>query len=158
MTRWPPFVHKFKNSTKFLPILYDERVKDVLFEGPGTMLVYYVTTDEELYMFTIYVEYSKSPCDLTIFLKSLENSAYKGFMKDIEVQVDRKEWLNKDRLPLGARSMASIVRQTIISLDIMMATNKSISEKMRAIELTGHVTSQGRSIGFALPHTPVSGA
>ena len=40
-----------------------------------------------------------------------------------------KEWLNKDGLPFGARSMASKVRQTIISLDVMTTTNKSISEK-----------------------------
>ena len=39
-----------------------------------------------------------------------------------------------------------------------MATNKSISKKMRAIELTGHVTSQGGSIGSALFHVPVLGA
>ena len=44
-----------------------------------------MTIDEEPYMFTIYVEYSKSLFDLRVFLKSLENSAYKGLMKDIKV-------------------------------------------------------------------------
>ena len=63
----------------------------------------------------------------TIFLKNLEDSKYKGLMKEIEDQVDRKEWLNKERLPLSARSMASKVRQTIVNLDIMIASNKNMS-------------------------------
>ena len=110
MTGWLHFVHKFKNSTMFLPISYNDRVKDVLFERPGIVLIHCVTTNEEPYMYTICVEYSKSPFNLTVFLKSLENSAYEGLMKDIEVQVDRKEWLNKDGLLLSTRSLASKVR------------------------------------------------
>ena len=42
-------------------------------------------------MFKICVDYSKSPFDLTIFLKSLKNSEYKALMKEIEDQVDKKE-------------------------------------------------------------------
>ena len=158
MIGWSYFVHKFKNSIVFLPILYIEHIKGVLFEGPKTVLVHCMMTNEEPYMFTICVEYNKSPFNFTVFLKSLENSAYKGFIKDIEVQIDKREWLNKDKLPLGARSMVSKVRQTIISLDVMLATNKSISKKMRAIELAGHMTSQGRSIGSTLLQAPASRA
>ena len=40
----------------------------------------------------------------------------------------------------------------------MIATNKSIAEKLKAIELIGHVISQGGSIGSALPHVPALGA
>ena len=109
MIGWSHFVHKFKNSTVFLPMSYTERVKDVLFERLGTVLVHYMRTDEEPYMFTIYVEYRKNPFDLTIFLKSLDTSAYEGLMKDIKVEVDKKEWLNKEGLPLSVRSMASKV-------------------------------------------------
>jgi hypothetical protein len=54
--------------------------------------------------------------------------------------------------------MASRVRQIIVSLDVMTASNKSMSQQMRAFELTGNVTSQGGSIGATLPPTPVSGA
>ena len=72
--------------------------------------------------------------------------------------MDKKEWLNEDGLPLGVRSMALKFRHTIISLDVMMATNKNIFKKMRAIELSGHVTSQGGSIGSTLTHVPASGA
>jgi hypothetical protein len=158
MTGRSYFVHKFKNSIVFLPISYNERAKDVLFERPGTVLIHCVTTIEEPYMFTICVEYSKSPFDLTVFLKSLENSEYVPLMKEIEEQVDKKEWLNKEGLPLGTRGMASRVRQIIVSLDVMRATNKSMSQQMRAFELTGNVTSQGGSIGSALPLAPVSGA
>jgi hypothetical protein len=94
------FVHKFKNSTVFLPISYNKRAKDVLFERAGTVLIHCVTTTKEPYMFTICVEYSKNPFDLTVFLKSLENSEYVPLMKEIEEQVDKKEWLNKEGLPL----------------------------------------------------------
>jgi hypothetical protein len=110
------FVHKFKNSTVFLPISYNERAKDVLFERPGTVLIHCVTTTEEPYMFTICVEYSKSPFDLIVFLKSLENSEYVPLMKEIEDQVDKKEWLNKEGLPLGAKGMAS--RVSVVYCDV----------------------------------------
>ena len=79
-------------------------------------------------------------------------------MKEIEDKVDRKEWLNKEGLLLSARSMALKVRQTIISLDIMTASNKSMSQRMRAIDLTRHVTSHGGSIGSTLLQAPTIGA
>ena len=121
------------------------------------MLVHCVTIDEEPYMFTICIEYSKSPFDLTEFLKTLENSQYKRLMKDIKASVDKKEWMNKEGCPLGGRNMASKIRQTVISLDIVTATNRGIVDQMKAIELTGHLASQGGSIGSVLPHAPASG-
>ena len=157
ITGWIHFVHKFKNSPVFLPILHDERIKDVLFEKPDTELVHCMTIDEDPYMFTICIEYSKSPFDLIEFLRSLENSAYERLMKEIEQAVDKKKWVNKEGLPLNAMSMSSKVRQTVISLDIMTATNRIIANQMKAIELIGQLASQGRSIGSALPHAPVSG-
>jgi hypothetical protein len=57
-------------------------------------------------------------------------------------------------LPFGARAMASRVRQLIMSLDVMIASNKHILQQMKAIELTGNVTSHGRSIGSTLPTPP----
>jgi hypothetical protein len=71
MTGWSHFVHKFKNSSVFLPISYNERVKDVLPEKGGIVLVHCVTTTDEPYMFTICVEYKFSPFDLSVFLRSL---------------------------------------------------------------------------------------
>ena len=85
MIGWLHFVHKFKNSTMFLLISHNEHVKDVFFKRPKTVLVHCVMIDEEPCMFTICIEYSKSPFDFIVFLKSLENSAYERFMKDIEV-------------------------------------------------------------------------
>jgi hypothetical protein len=38
-------------------ILYNERVKDVLFERGGIVLIHCVTMTEELYMFTICVDH-----------------------------------------------------------------------------------------------------
>ena len=121
----------------FLPISHDEHIKDVLFEKPDIMLVHCVTINEDPYMFTICMVYNKSPFDLTVFLKSLENLAYKRLLKEIEQVVDKKEWINKEGLPLNASRMASKVWQTVISLDIVTATNRSIADQMKAIELTG---------------------
>jgi hypothetical protein len=95
MTGRSHFVHKFRNSTMFLPISYNESVKDVLPEGGKIVLIHCVTTTEDQYMFTICVDYNKSPFDLTVFLKSLENSDYEALMKEVEEQVDKKQWLNK---------------------------------------------------------------
>jgi hypothetical protein len=154
MTGSSHFVDKFKNSSVFLPISYNEHVKDVLPEKGGIVLIHCVTTTEEPYMFTIYVEYKFSPFDLFVFLRSLENSEYEALMKEIEAQVDNKEWLNKEGHPFGFRAMASRIRQLIVSLDVMIANNKHMSRQMRAIELTGNVTSQGGSIGSVLPTPP----
>ena len=117
-----------------------------------------MTIDEDPYMFTICIEYSKSPFNLTVFLKSLENSQYKRLMKDIEASVDKKKWVTKEGLPLKAISMASKVRQTIISLDVVTATNRSIVDQIKASELTGHLANQGGSIRSALPHAHALGA
>ena len=76
MTGRSHFVHKFKNSTVFLSISYIEHIKDVLFKHLETVLVHCVTTTEEPYMFTICIEYNKSPFNLTVFLKSPENLEY----------------------------------------------------------------------------------
>ena len=158
MMGWAHFVHKFKTSSVFLPVSHNKHIKDVFFERPDIVLVHCMTIDEEPYMFTICIEYSKSPFDLTKFLKSLENSAYERLLREIKQVVDKKEWVNKEKLSLNARSMASKVRQTIISLDIVTATNRSIADQMKAIELTGQLVSQGGSIGSALPHAHVLGA
>ena len=110
------------------------------------VLVHCMTIDEEPYMFTICIEYSKSPFDLTEFLKSLENSAYTRLMKDIEKSVDKKEWVNKEGLPLKAAGMVSRIRHAVISLDIVTSTNRGIAKGMKAIELIGHLASQDGSI------------
>jgi hypothetical protein len=57
-------------------------------------------------------------------------------------------------LPFGAKAMASWIRQLIVSLDVMTESNKHISQQVKAIELTGNVTSQRRSIGSVLPTSP----
>jgi hypothetical protein len=85
------FVYKFKNSSVFLPTSYNECVKDVFFERGGIILIHCMTTTEDPYMFTICLDYNKSPFDLTVFLRSLENSIYKALMKEIKDQVDKKK-------------------------------------------------------------------
>lgn len=52
------------------------------FQKKRHLLIHYMTTIEELYMFTM--DYDTSPFDLLIFLKSLEKSNYKFLMKEIE--------------------------------------------------------------------------
>ena len=84
MTGRSHFVHKFKNPSVFLFFTYNEQVKDVLFESGGIVFIHCMTTTEDQYMFTICLDYNKSPFDLTVFLKSLENSNYKALIEEIE--------------------------------------------------------------------------
>jgi hypothetical protein len=146
MTGWAHFVHKFKTSPVFLPISNEEQIKDVLHEKPDTVLVHCVTIAEEPYMFTICIDYSKSPFDLPEFLHSLQNTEYERLLKDIERSVDRNEWVNKQGHPLKAAAMVSKVRHAVTSLDVLMATNRAVAEGMKAIELAGQLASQGGSI------------
>ena len=103
MTRRSHFVYKFKNSSVFFPISYNKSVKDVFFEHGGIILIHCVTNIEDLYIFTICLDYNKSPFDLTIFLRSLENSNYEAVMKEIKDQEDKKKWLNKEEFLSGQR-------------------------------------------------------
>ena len=147
MTGWAHFVHKFKTASAFLPISYDEHIKDVLYEKPSTVLVHCKTLDDDPYMFTICLDNKKSPFDLTEFLTTLQDSPYDKLLKELEEQVDKKEWVNKNGLPLSAAGMASKVRQTLVSLDVVTARNRGIADRMKAIELTGQLASQAGSIG-----------
>jgi hypothetical protein len=146
MTGWSHFVHKFKNSSVFLPISYNKRVKDILPEKGGIVLVHCVTTTEEPYIFTICVEYKFSPFDLSVFLRSLENSNYKVLMKEIEAQVDNKEWLNKEGHPFEFRAMASTVRQPIVSLDVMTVSNKYGNTNSKFFCFKPRISTQNRKL------------
>ena len=97
-------------------------------------------------MFTVCIDYSKSPFDLPEFLKSLENTEYERLMKDVEKLVDKGEWVNKQGLPLKASAMVSRVRHLVTSLDVVTATNRAVADGMKAIELAGQLASQGGSI------------
>jgi hypothetical protein len=121
------FMHKFKNSPIFLPISHDEKIREVLYENPGRVNIHCETTTPKWYIFTISIDYVKAPFHLTHFLKNMENSSYEALMKEIEEQVDKKVWLNKEGLPLNAKSMASKVRQVLISIATMSALNKHVT-------------------------------
>jgi hypothetical protein len=140
------FMPKLKISPIFLPILNDEKIREVLYENPGRVNILCETTTLERYVFTISIDYAKAPFHLTHFLKSIENSSYEAFLKEIKEQVDKKMWLNKEGLPLNAKSMASKVRQVLISIATMSALNKRFTQDMRAIDLTDRVMSQGSAL------------
>jgi hypothetical protein len=136
MTDRTYFVHKFRDSAAELPILYEGKVKDVLPDSEGILLVHCETTGEEAYMFTIYLEYAKAKFHLPMFLKSLENSTYESLLKEVESQVDQKKWVNKNGHPLGIKSMASKIRQLLISMTAVIASRRYVSEKMKPADLT----------------------
>jgi hypothetical protein len=152
MSDWAHFVHKFKNSLAFLPISHKEKVREVLYKSGKRINIHYETTMDEPYLFTISIDYKKTPFYLSYLLQSMENSCYKSLMKEIELQMNKKMWLNKEGLPLNAKSMASKLRQVIISIATMSALNKHVTELMRPMDLTGQVMSQRGSQGSALPN------
>ena len=150
MMRWAHFVYKFKSSPVFLPISHEEQIKDVLHEKLETVLVHCVTIGEDPYMFTICIDYRKNPFDLPEFLQSLENTEYEKLMKDIERSVDKKEWVNKQGLPLKAAGIVSKVRNALTSLDVKTARNRAIAERMKEIELALQLPSQEGSIASGI--------
>ena len=95
MNNWIYFLYKFKNSSAFLPISSKEKVREVLFEIGGKLNIHCKTTMEEPYFFTISVDYKKASFYLPHFMQSMENLWYESLMKEIEVQVHRKMWINK---------------------------------------------------------------
>lgn len=61
------------------------------------------------------------------------------------MQVERKMWANTDGLPLGAKTIASKIRQLNLRIATMTAFNKHITEHMGPVDLTSCALSQGRS-------------
>jgi hypothetical protein len=150
MTANMHFVHKFKNSPIFLPISYKERIKEVLYGGDGRVDIYCETMGAEPYLFTICVDYAKAQFQLPHFLHSFENSQYESLMTEIEEQIDRKMWINKEGNSLSAKSMASRLKQVLLSIATMTALYQCAMEQMRPLDLTGRVMSQGGSQGSEL--------
>jgi hypothetical protein len=71
--------------------LHDELVKKVLLKNDGTIFIHCETRAKEPYMFTLCIEYYKSPFHLPTLLKSLENSDCESLMREVEEQVDQKK-------------------------------------------------------------------
>ena len=92
-------------------------------------------------MFIICVEYTKVAFYLATFLKSLENSKNESLFKDVESQVDRKKWVNKDGLPLGLKAIASRIRQLLLSIAMMITSIRHLKSKMGPIDLIRHIIS-----------------
>jgi hypothetical protein len=71
-------------------------------------------------------------------------------MKEVEGEINRKMWINKEGQPLSAKAMASKLRQVLMSIATMTALQKCTTEQMTPMDLTGRVLSQGRSQGSTL--------
>ena len=119
MTSNTHFVHKLKNLPIFLSISYEERVKKVFYRGDGRVDIYCKTIGAEPYLFTICIDYAKVQFQLPHFLHSFENLQYESLMIEIEDQIDRKIWVNKEGNLLNAKSMASRLRQVLLSIATM---------------------------------------
>jgi hypothetical protein len=57
-------------------------------------------------------------------------------MTEIEEQIDRKMWVNKEGNPLSTKSMASRLRQVLLSIVTMTALHQRAMEQMRPLDLT----------------------
>jgi hypothetical protein len=67
MTTSTHFVHKFKNSTVFLFILYNELIREVLCKSGGKVLIHCETRADKPYLFTLCIEYNKSTFHLLTY-------------------------------------------------------------------------------------------
>jgi hypothetical protein len=76
----------------------------------------------------------------------LENSKNESLLKEVESQVDRKKWVNKDGLLLGLKAIASRIRQLLLSIAMMTTSIRHKKSKMGPADLIRHITSQGGSM------------
>ena len=137
------FKAKFYTIDKLMSISVDECVKDVVSYKNNILFVHCKMTESTPYCFTICTNNSKSPFSTLYFLKSLENSVYEPLMKEIEEDIDRKQWHMKDGLPLRARPIASKVRQIIFSMAKMAATRHTLVSAIMPITLSRGRGTQG---------------
>jgi hypothetical protein len=98
----------------------------MLFESGRIIDIYCKTIEAEPYMFIICIEYAKDTFHLPAFHKSLQNLKYESVVKEFEKQVERKMWLNNDGLPLGAKVIASPIKQLFLSITTMTTSNKHL--------------------------------
>ena len=94
------FVMNFFATPHALPILAEERIKDVVHFKDNILHIHCQTTDIDPYSFTIVLNNNTSPFMVVPFLSSLERSSYEPLMKEIKANIDKKSKVTKDGLPL----------------------------------------------------------
>ncbi len=154
MTDKTHFVHKFRNASTPLHISVDEKIIDIGVQKGSTVEIACETTVDVPYKFTICVDISTSPFNLQEFLTSLGGTNYTTIVTEVEDQIDKGQWMTKDRKPLKAKALTSKLRNLLLNIATQSAVNARVSEVRRHPDLTRQVMSQGGSQGSAQFTTP----
>uniref|UniRef100_A0A7I4AG42 Uncharacterized protein n=1 Tax=Physcomitrium patens TaxID=3218 RepID=A0A7I4AG42_PHYPA len=154
------FAYTFRGKHTPLSTSFDEKVKEVVHENIDVVHVHCETTVGEPYQFTLCVNNTVSPFNVTDFLQNLPGSKYEPLVKEIESQRDNRQWVTKDGSPLKAKGIASKIRQIIVTMAAMTAEKKRGSALMLPLEVSRRTESQDlsqTSMGYRTPRaTPTS--
>ncbi len=154
MTDKTHLVHKFRNAPTALMISVEERILDIGVQKGSVVEIACETTTPETYRFTICIDITLSPFNVTEFLRSLEGSNFAPLITEVEDQIDKKQWESKDGQPLKSKSLTSKIRNLLLNIAKLSALNTRVSDGMRPLEISRIVESQGGSQGSALGSTP----
>lgn len=117
------FSYKFKKSSVFIQLSFEENVKDVEIDVHPLIKIKCMTMVPELrekqYHFTICVNSVLIPFNMTPFLTSMATSIYVDEVKELEKKLDNKEWVDADGSPLNRKKLCSKIRYMFKSLNTL---------------------------------------
>ena len=142
------FNMKYKNSIAFLPISFDEKIKQLATDFFPEIRIHYVTTTlgvaaEDQYHFTIVLNSEKINFNITPFLESLEPTPYSAEVKKLEESVDSGEYHNKDGTPLTEKRLCTKLGLLMNSFEVFKAKHNMQRSFMASRTVSADHSSQG---------------
>ena len=142
------FNMKHKNLTAFLPILFDEKIKQLAEDIFPEIRIHCVTTTlgvaaEDQYHFTIVLNSEKIYFNITPFLENLEPMLYYEEVKELEESMDRRDYHNKDGMPLTGKRLCTKLGLLMNSFEVLKAKHNMQRSFMASRTVSADHSSQG---------------
>ena len=147
-TDYMHFNMKHKNSPAFLPISFDEKIKQLAEDVFLEIRIHCATTTlgvavEDQYHFTIVLNLEKIYFNITPFLESLEPMPYSEEVKELEESVDRGEYHNKDGMSLTGKRLCTKLGLLMNSFEVFKAKYNMQRSFMVSCIVSADHSSQG---------------
>ena len=142
------FNMKYKNSTAFLPISFDEKIKRLATDVFPDIRIHCVTTalrvaTKDQYHVTIVLNSEKINYNITPFLESLEPTPYSAEVKELEESVDRGKYHYKDGTPLTGKRLCTKLGLLMNSFEVFKAKHNMQRSFMASRTVSADQSSQG---------------
>ena len=144
------FTYKFKNAQCFLNLSFLEKVKDVESDAHTTLRVKCMTTipkSEDQYHFAICLDSVQIPFAITPLLESLEPTAFRGEIKELERRIDNNEWKDVNGSLLIWKKLANKIRGLFRDFNVL----KGKLEKQNEMSRSRMVTNEAKAKVQARP-------